>query len=107
MESASVTDETSQRIRLLKTVINELNTALEVRTFESSPSGWARIRNSLGAAYKDLGSQIGGDQGKEQLDLSIKAFEDALTVFKSDQFPDISARISQNLDEARRLKNSL
>ena len=106
-ELASATDEPSERIRLLRTVINELSTALEVRTFERSPKGWAGIRNNLGAAYKELGSQIGGEQGKGELDRSIKAFEDALTVFKSDHFPDISARISQSLEEARRLKNSL
>jgi G:T-mismatch repair DNA endonuclease (very short patch repair protein) len=75
---------TGDRAENLGRAIAVFTRALEVRTREADPLGWAQARLNLGLAYRDRAKLVGGRPDLVQAVASVRA---AASVFTESGFP--------------------
>ena len=92
------------RAENLELALAQYQYALNVLTREGFRDQWAGIKINLGMAYLDKFrnaylNRMDGDMS-ENLQLAIAAFEDALSVFTHEEFPEEWAKVKTNLGNA-------
>jgi tetratricopeptide (TPR) repeat protein len=78
------------RRRNLQAAADALEDALSVRARESAPDEWAAAQSMLAVVYDEL-----AELGERPLDDAIRAYQNALSVYKPDRFP-AEARANAN-----------
>ena len=92
--------EGAKATEVLAQAVTAYRCALEVRTREQLPQGWAATQNNLGCALQDQAARIEGPKGAELLAQAVAACRSALEVFTKADQPQDWARTQHNLAAA-------
>ena len=87
----------ARKTDLLTWAVKVSMSALEVRTREHNPLGWARTQNNLGTAHYILGQLTANE---DNLKAAIQAFDAATEVFDSFRNPYMSEMAVRNRSAA-------
>jgi tetratricopeptide (TPR) repeat protein len=71
--------------KLLTDAVAAYRSALEVRTKADLPQDWAQTQNNLGAALRDLGRQLEGEEGLKRQRESVETFREVIAYQRNDQ----------------------
>ena len=87
---------------LLQQALHAYRNALQVRTREQLPQGWASTQNNLGNALRSLAGRSKGAQASQYLQQAVDAYCNALQVRTREQLPQGWASTENNLGVALR-----